>query len=120
MHVLPVSQRRASDACFPPPSVFFSLAPVLLEVTDESHLHAGHAAMRGREARESHFRFVLCLSCHGLVSAVSLCLLAPSVVFAHVSLGGSESLLHASCLHTRVSVLSLSLFLPEHVCDTVS
>jgi stress-induced morphogen len=35
------------------------LLPVHLEVTDESHLHAGHQAMKGKEAQETHFKVVV-------------------------------------------------------------
>ena len=30
--------------------------PTQLQVIDESHKHAGHAGMAGRESGESHFR----------------------------------------------------------------
>ncbi|KAI9033371.1 bola protein [Hyaloraphidium curvatum] len=32
------------------------LEPVLLEIEDESHKHAGHAAMKGKDPVESHFK----------------------------------------------------------------
>ncbi|KAI8617082.1 bola domain protein [Chytriomyces sp. MP71] len=32
-----------------------ALAPVALDIIDNSHLHASHAAMRGSTAKETHF-----------------------------------------------------------------
>ncbi|KAI9339636.1 bola protein [Obelidium mucronatum] len=32
-----------------------ALAPSSLEIIDNSHLHAGHAAMKGLNAKETHF-----------------------------------------------------------------
>ena len=32
------------------------LAPLSLELVDDSHKHAGHAAMKGLDAAETHFR----------------------------------------------------------------
>lgn len=32
------------------------LEPSLLEIVDESHKHANHAAMKGLEAKETHFK----------------------------------------------------------------
>jgi stress-induced morphogen len=36
-----------------------ALSPSTLEVIDESSKHAGHAAMRGSQAKETHFRVVI-------------------------------------------------------------
>ncbi|MCF6221869.1 MAG: BolA family transcriptional regulator [Robiginitomaculum sp.] len=33
--------------------------PTQLQVIDESHKHAGHAGMAGREAAESHFQVII-------------------------------------------------------------
>ncbi len=33
--------------------------PTQLDIIDESHKHAGHAGMAGREAAESHFQVVI-------------------------------------------------------------
>jgi len=33
--------------------------PTQLQVIDESHKHAGHAGMAGREASESHFQVII-------------------------------------------------------------
>ena len=33
--------------------------PTQLEVIDESHKHAGHAGMAGRESGESHFQVII-------------------------------------------------------------
>ena len=33
--------------------------PLQLDIIDESHRHAGHAGMAGREAAESHFKVVI-------------------------------------------------------------
>lgn len=35
------------------------LKPILLEVKDESHKHASHAAMRGSTASETHFEVLV-------------------------------------------------------------
>ncbi len=36
-----------------------SFAPTQLDIIDESHKHAGHAGMEGRESSESHFQVVI-------------------------------------------------------------
>ena len=44
-------------------TAFFQIAEVLepstLEIFNDSHLHAHHAAMRGATSRETHFRLVI-------------------------------------------------------------
>ncbi|CDS11524.1 hypothetical protein LRAMOSA03787 [Lichtheimia ramosa] len=36
-----------------------ALKPSSLEIVNESHLHAGHAAMRGNTSNETHFRITI-------------------------------------------------------------
>jgi BolA protein len=38
------------------------LNPVHLEVTDDSHKHAGHAAMKGSSVQETHFKLLVASS----------------------------------------------------------
>jgi len=35
------------------------LQPIHLEIRDDSHKHAGHAAMKGTSAKESHFHVLV-------------------------------------------------------------
>ncbi|KAJ3344983.1 hypothetical protein HDU83_004558 [Entophlyctis luteolus] len=62
LRIASIIQRKMSS--MPPPRPMYDaivskltagLEPAALEVIDNSHLHAGHAAMRGSSASETHF-----------------------------------------------------------------